>query len=285
VEIDLSGDKKIIIHQADFVASDNGTGLWTTYFKAGSVDAGTIQTGPGSVQIQADQDKISFSDLHLQCDQGAIEGSGQISLSFNHSAQASLTATKVPVNMLVATQWQMKLSGLASGKLDYQGDDQGALARGHLDVAQGRFNVLPFLSKVTALVSLPDLTNVDLDKATADFDWKDHTLHLINLDLRKTDVARISGDVQVDSTGRVDGKLKLGLPSTVTNKWPNLQDKVFSVPFEDYNWTDIHVTGTADNLQEDLTSRLIAAGVDDGGSLLNSAAQKAVDLFNNVLKN
>ncbi len=201
----------------------------------------------------------------------------------DHATQASLTATRVPVALLVATAWQTKISGLASGNVDYQGTDQGASAHGHLDVAQGRLNVLPFLSQVTALVRLPDLTNVDLDKATADFDWKDHVLRLTNLDLRKTDVARISGDVQINPTGQVDGRLKLGLPSAVTSKWPNLQDKVFSVAFEDYNWTDVHVTGMPDHLNEDLTPRLLAAGVDSGGSLLNSTTQKAVDLFNSVL--
>ena len=285
VEIDLADDKKVLLHQVAFEASDNGIGEWTTDLKTGSVNAGTIQTGPGSVQIQGDPDKITFSDLHLQCDQGAIEGGGQISLASDHSSQASLKATKVPVTMLVATQWQMKLSGLASGNFDYHGDDQGASAHGHVEVTQGRFNVLPLLTKVMVLVSLPDFAGVDLDKATADFDWKNRVLYLTNLDLRKTDAARISGDVQIDSMGQVDGKLKLGLPSTVTAKWPNLQNKIFSVPLEDYNWADVHVTGTPDHLEEDLTLRLIAAGADDGRSLLNSATQKAMDLFNNALKN
>ncbi len=284
-EIDLGGDRKVLIHQISFEANDDGTGAWMTNLKTGSVHAGTILTGPGSVHIQGDQEKIIFSDLHLQCDQGVIEGGGQISLASDHSTQASLKASKVPVAMLIATQWQTKLSGLANGSLEYQSNDQGASAHGHLDVAQGRFNVLPLLSKVTALVGLPDFTGVDLDKATADFDWKDQVLHLTNLDLRKTDVARISGDVQIDPAGQVDGKLKLGLPSTVTAKWPNLQDKLFSVSLEDYNWTDVHVTGTPDHLQEDLSPRLLAAGVDDGRNLLNSAAQKAVDLFNNIIKN
>lgn len=284
VEIDLAGDKKILIHQTAFEAKDDGTGTWTTELKAGSVVAGTIQTGAGAVQIQGTQDKITFSGLHLQCDQGAIEGGGQISLTADHSVQAALTAAKVPVAMLVAVQWQMKLSGLASGSVDYHGNDQSAIAHGHLDIAQARINVLPILSKVTSLVSLPDLAGVDLDRATADFDWKDRILHLTNLDLRKTDLARISGEVQIDPMGQVDGNLKLGLPSTTTAKWPDLQTKVFSVPFEDYNWTEVHVTGTSDHLQEDLSPRLLTVGLNDSGNLLNSAAQKAFDLFNNVLK-
>jgi hypothetical protein len=284
VEIDGANDKRILIHHTAFEAQNDETGVWTTELRAGSVDAGTIQTGAGSVQIQGDQEKITFSNLHVQCGQGAIEGGGQFSLTVEHVARAAVTATKVPVSMLVSTQWQMKLSGLASGSLDYQRDDRGAAAHGHLDVAQARINVLPILSKITSMVSLPDLTGVDLDRATADFVWKDRILHLLNLDLRKTDAVRVAGDVQIDPIGQVDGKLKLGLPSSVTAKWTDLQTKVFSVAFEDYNWTEVHVTGTPDHLQEDLSPRLLAVGVNDSGNLLNSTAQKAIDLFNSVLK-
>jgi hypothetical protein len=74
-----------------------------------------------------------------------------------------------------------------------------------------------------------------------------------------------------------------GLPSIVTSKWPQLQDKVFSVQLDDYNWAEVHLTGTPDHLQEDLTPRLLTVGMGQGGDLLNQAAQKASDLFNNFM--
>ncbi len=145
--------------------------------------------------------------------------------------------------------------------------------------------MLPWLGKVTALVGLPDITNMEVDKATTDFEWKDKTVHLTNLDIRKNDVTRLSGGVDIDPQGQVDGRLKLGLPSAVTAKWPALQEKVFSAPFEDYNWTDLHLTGTSDHLQEDLTPRLVAAGAAEGSGMLNQATQKAVDLLKGFLGN
>ena len=152
-----------------------------------------------------------------------------------------------------------------------------------MSISHGKFNVLPWLGKVTALVGLPDISGVEVDKATTDFTWQNGVLHLSNIDVRKNDVARIAGSVDVGAQGNVDGKLKLGLPSTITAKWPQLQTSVFSVQFEDYNWAEVNLTGTPSHLQEDLTPRLVAAGLNQGGDLLKQATQKAGDLLNSIL--
>ncbi len=47
VEVDLTADKKVLIHQVGFEADDNGTGVWTTELKAGSIDAGNHPGGGG----------------------------------------------------------------------------------------------------------------------------------------------------------------------------------------------------------------------------------------------
>ena len=189
--------------------------------------------------------------------------------------------------MLVAMEWQMKLSGQVSGDLHYTGNAQSGTAKGSLVVNHGKFNVLPMLGKLTAMVGMQDISDMEVDKATSDYEWKDHVLHLSNLDIRKNDVTRLAGTVDIDANQQVDGRIKLGLPSTVTSKWPQLQTAVFPVQTEDYNWTDVHVTGTPDHLQEDLSSRLLTAGLNSGATqstdLINQATQKATDLLNSFL--
>jgi hypothetical protein len=216
----------------------------------------------------------------MQFDSGVVTGDGEVALNGEHEARVTLKAVDVPVTMLVAVEWQVKLSGLAGGDLHYEGNDQGGGAKGRLAVSHGKFNVLPWLGKITALVGLQDISDVEVDKATTDFEWKDGALRLTSLDVRKNDVTRIAGEVDVDAKGQVDGKLKLGLPSTVTSKWPQLQEKVFPVQLEDYNWAEVHLTGTPDHLQEDLTPRLLAAGLGQGTELLNQTTQKGTDLLN-----
>ena len=111
--------------------------------------------------------------------------------------------------------------------------------------------MLPLLTKVTTLVGLPDISGVEVDKAHVRLHVEELArLHLANIDVRKNDVMRIGGDVDIDTLGNVDGKLKLGLPSAVTAKWPQLQSSVFSAQSDDYNWADVHLTGTPDHLQE-----------------------------------
>jgi hypothetical protein len=283
VDMDFSDDRKVLLHGVSFQSSDNGAGIWTTQLQATSLEAGSFAATAIAVDIRGEQDKIAFSNLHLQCDPGGVTGDGEVATGGNHDAKISLKAVDLPVTMLVSIEWQMKLAGLASGDLVYEGSDQGGSAKGQLSVSHGKFNVLPWLGKVTSLVGLADISDVELDKATTDFEWKDRTMRLSNLDVRKNDVTRIAGEVDIDANNQVDGKIKLGLPSSVTSKWPQLQDKVFSVPYEDYNWADVHLTGTPDHLQEDLTSRMLAVGMGQGTDLLNQGVQKATDIFNNFM--
>jgi hypothetical protein len=283
VEVDFSDDRKVLVHGVTFESADNGAGVWETQLQAASLLAGSLQAGATSVQIRGDSDKLTLTDLRMQCDPGAVTGEGEIDLGGSHETKVDLKAVDVPVTMLVAVAWQMNLTGLASGDLHYEGNDAGGGAKGQVSVNHGKFNIFPWLGKVTALVGLQDISDVEVDKATSDFEWKDGALHLTNLDVRKNDVTRIAGAVDVDATGQVDGRLKLGLPSSVTAKWPQMQDKIFPVQLEDYNWADVHLTGTANNLQEDLTPRLLAAGMGQGTDLLNQAAKQATNLFNSIL--
>jgi hypothetical protein len=282
VVVDFSDDRKVTVSGVDFDAAEDG-GIWTTQVQAASVQAGTLAVGASSVKIRGESDQLTFSDLRMECAPGAITGEGEVSTGGTHDAQISLKAVDVPVTMLVATAWQTQLSGLAAVDLKYTGNDQGGTAQGAISVAQARFSVLPWLGKVTALVGLQDISGVELDKATSDFNWKDGTLHLTSLDVRKNDVTRIAGGVDVDAQGNVDGRLKLGLPSAITAKWPQLQTDVFSTQADDFNWTDVHVTGTPTSLQEDLTPRLLAAGMNQGSDLIKQAAQGAGNLINNLL--
>jgi len=283
VEIDLSGGRQINLQGVAFQANESSAGTWTTELQMSSIKSGSLEAGASSVQIRGDKDKIVLSNLRMSCGPGFITGDGEASLTDTHDIKANLKAAAVPVTMFLGVDWQMKISGQVTGDLAYEGNDLTGTARGPIALNHAKFNVLPWLGKVTAMVSLPDITDVEVDKATTDFQWTDGKLELTNIDVRKNDVVRIAGTTDIDSTGLVDGKLKLGLPSSVTGKWPALQDKVFSIQLENYNWTEVHLTGPPDHLQEDLSPRLLAVGVQQGGSLIDQAAQKASDLYNSFM--
>ena len=282
-ELDFADDRKVVIKGISFDAANNGAEVWTTQLQAASVVAGSLEAADCAVQIRGDAEKITFSQLHMQVSPGVITGDGEVALNGNHDAQVDVKSVDLPLTMLVSVDWQMKLSGLVDGTLHYAGNDQGGGAKGQLAVTHGKFNVLPLLGKVTMMVGLADISDVEVDKATSDFEWKDKTFHLMNIDVRKNDVVRIGGVLDIDQLGQVDGRLKLGLPSVATSKWLALQTAVFPIQLEDYNWADVHLTGTPDHLQEDLTSRLVAAGMGTGSDLMNQAAEKASSLFNSIL--
>ena len=284
VTILLGGNQTIEVHGVSLHADTSGGTDWTTQLQITSLAAGTFTTGIGSVELQSSSDDATFTQLALHCGDGQITGSGDLGLVAPHALKGSFTAADVPVTMLVTARWQMKVSGQVSGTLNYQGDDTSAAATGQLSVTGGKFNLFPQLGKVTMLIGLPDLTNLQVDQATADFGWKNHVLTLQNIDVQKPDLVRVGGQATVAADDAIDARLKLGLPTNAVAKWPKLQTEIFNQPNEAFSWTDVHVTGTPDQLQEDLSPRLLSVTAEQGTDLLQQTKSKAVDLLNQLLK-
>jgi hypothetical protein len=160
--------------------------------------------------------------------------------------------------------------------MDYQGDDNFLHRDGQGFGRGGKFNLFPWLGKATMLVGLPDVGDTEVDQATSDYSWKNH--HSQPAKHRRpqaTSVFRIAGKADIAADSTIDGHLKLGLPTTAVSKWPKLQTDVFSVAQDDFSWTDVHVTGTPDQLQEDLSPRLLTVGAAQGAQLLQQTKQKA----------
>jgi hypothetical protein len=284
VTIRLNANDSVAIHGVNF-HSDTPTGTtWTTQLSVTSIADGTLVTDAGSVQLHSDNQQATFSDLAIRCGDGQITGGGTYDLNAPHALKGNFTATNVPLTMLVNTRWQVKVSGNVSGDLAYQGDDAAATATGKISVGGGKFNLFPWLGKATVLVGLPDVGDTEVDQATADYSWKNHVLSLQNIDVRKQNIFRIGGKADIAADSTIDGHLKLGLPTTAVSKWPKLQTEVFSVPQDDFSWTDVHVTGTPDQLQEDLSPRLLSVGAEQGVDALQATKQKATDLINELLK-
>jgi hypothetical protein len=284
VTIQLASNQSIALHGVSFHADTPGGPDWTTDLQASSIVAGTLTTGSGSVEIHSTRDDATFTNLTVHCGDGQVTGGGDLELAGAHALKGSFTATSVPVTMLVTARWQMKVSGLVSGTADYQGDDTSATASGKISVSGGKFNLFPWLGKATMLVGLPDITNMQIDQATSDFSWKNHVLTLQNIDVLKPDVFRINGQADIAADDTIDARLKLGLPVIAVAKWPKLQTEVFNTPNGDYDFTDVHVTGTPDQLQEDLSSRLLTVGAEQGTDFLQQTKSKATDLINSFLK-
>jgi hypothetical protein len=284
VVLHTSDNQAINIHGVSFHSDSPGGAEWTTELKAAAIDAGTLTTDTASVELHSDASSLTFNNLSIHSGDGEIAGSGELDLAAPHALKGNFTANAVPITALVASRWQVKLSGLVSGTLSYQGDDNNGTATGHVSVAGGKFNLFPWLGKATMLVGLPDVGGMEVDKAEADVAWKNHIFSLTNIDVRKENIFRVAGQADIAPDDTIDGHLKFGLPTSAVSKWPKIQTEVFSTAQDDFSWTDVHVTGTPEAPQEDLSPRLLAVGVEQGGDLLKQGAQKAGDLINQLLK-
>ena len=284
VTIHLGGDQNVAIHGVKFHADTPTGATWTTQLSVASIADGTFVTDAGSRQSHSDNEQATFSDLAIRCGDGEITGSGSYDLAAPHALLGNFTATNVPLTLLLAARWQVKVSGNVSGNLNYKGDDGSATASGKISVSGGKFNLFPWLGKATMLVGLPDVGDTEVDQATSDYSWTNHILSLQNIDVRKQGVFRIGGKADIAADSTIDGHLKLGLPTTAISKWPKLQTDVFNTPQDDFSFTDVHVTGTPEAPQEDLSPRLLNVGAEQGIDVLQTTKQKASDLIDQLLK-
>ena len=284
VTLHTADNQAVLVHGVGFHSDSPGGADWTTELTATSIAAGTLVTGAGAVELHSSADNVTFNNLLVHCGDGQVAGSGTLNLTPPHALKASFTANAVPLTMLVSIRWQVKVSGLVSGTVTYEGDDTNGSAKGHVSIAQGKFNLFPWLGKATMLVGLPDVGGMEVDKADADLAWKDHILNLTNIDVRKDGVFRIGGQDTIAADGTMDGHLKFGLPTAAISKWPKLQTEIFTTSQDDFSLADVHVTGTPESPQEDLSSRLLAVTAEQGTDLIKQGAQKATDLFNQFLK-
>jgi hypothetical protein len=169
-------------------------------------------------------------------------------------------------------QWEDSVTGRADGELRWRGPDyklESAKLGGAVRIIDCKITGLSFLDQIAAIVERPDLRVLKLTECTTRFGWEKTDCHLSDIEIEEKGKFRIEGDVRI-SNGSLGGKIDLGMAPTYL-AWLPHPEEVFPRKSGGYLWTTIHLSGTLESPQQDLSPRLIDALKGSPSALLGAA--------------
>jgi hypothetical protein len=211
-------------------------------------------------------------DLDLNSGDGSIHGEGTTAISGEKHADFTFNWNDVPVREWLPKAWSGNFGGAATGDFHWTGNDYKLAAAtiiGAVKVKGGRVSGLKFLDTIAAVTKRNDLAQLDLDVCRARFRWREGDCELKDVVVEQTGKFRIEGTVSF-SERSLGGTLQLGLNRQYLDWLPH-PEEVFSREAGGYLWTTMHLSGTLESPQQDLSPRLIKALTDSPGALLGAA--------------
>ena len=149
------------------------------------------------------------------------------------------------------------------------------IAQTTIKVQDGRLEALPMLNEIATLTKYDSFRSVPLQKAHAKFDWATDKLTIRDLELKSEGLLIIKGHIKQEGI-KLDGLLQVATVPAALRYLPGAQNYVFTREELGYVWTDVKISGTTLDPQEDLSARLKDAAI-------NQVGQDAVDTVEDLM--
>jgi hypothetical protein len=158
---------------------------------------------------------------------------------------------------------------LATGDGHWSGEKpklEASQVRGSLRVADGHVNRLPFLEKLSAITGKKSIEQLELNECSAELVWKHPQLEIKNIAVEDKGKFRIEGALTIREKS-LGGAIRLGLAREYL-EWLPHPEEVFASEKAGYLWTTVHLSGTIDRPEQDLSPRVIEALKESPGAFL-----------------
>lgn len=215
-----------------------------------------------------------LSDAALRLgESGKIKASGE----FAGDSKMVVDWSQVDVGAFLNESWKSRFSGLLAGTGTIKWPAEGGLplatGDGNFRITEGMLRNLPLLDQIATFTQAPQFSHMPLQELSGKYQWAAGKLTLTNLILESKGLLRVEGSVVIGSDGSLQGTLQVGVTPQTLQWLPGSRERVFTVSRNSYVWTDVHLSGSTTNIQEDLTTRLKGAVkdevIDQGTKLLN----------------
>lgn len=153
-------------------------------------------------------------------------------------------------------------------------------------IDQGRLVHLTFLTNIDSFLNLHRLEDIPLTVAHFLVTLEPNTIKLHHIDWQSEDTMKLTGWVTLVEKN-VTGTLMLGLRSDWIQKLPGLGAQLFNAGADRFFWTEIHLSGTIDDIHEDFSPRLNQAvqGIIKKGIEREIQRQVPGRIFRNIIPN
>jgi hypothetical protein len=160
---------------------------------------------------------------------------------------------------ILPEDWKQRLSGKVDAEFTVEGRKAGPAVTGKIQLADGVLTAVPVLDALSAYADTTRFRRLALEEGKTDFAWENGNLALRNLVIASSGLMRLEGALRMDPQERLDGRFRLGIVPGVLARIPGAESVVFSPGERGLLWTDLRITGTRDDPEEDLSKRLVEA--------------------------
>ncbi|MDR0532533.1 MAG: hypothetical protein LBH01_01105 [Verrucomicrobiales bacterium] len=283
-------DGSLDARQLNIFLKNDGQDIWDGTLECQSLVLQSLQFGQGKAAFRTTGHQLEITNYSLVAGDGQITGTGKIFLQTPEQSTLRYKIQQVPIKVLLPTKWPITLNGTVNGMGDYTGPLftwQQGMAQGSLQLNGTKVSVLPFVEKLALLPPLQELLAASLDEAKANYHYNKGSFNFTEIVLTKTQKISLQGKLAVSVNNELDGTFKLGIPTGLLAVAPPLKEKIFTQENDGFSWTDLKISGTPEQIQEDLTPRLVALSQSEGGKVQDAIKQgieKAGDLLNDWFK-
>jgi hypothetical protein len=215
---------------------------------------------------------LTLYDLNLASDSHSNESmqvQGHAGVGADRSVDVKTNFDAVPIRQWLPAEWKGRFNGSAFGDLRWTGKDlklESSSGEGSLRVQNGRIEDVPLLQKLAELSQKKSFERLDLNECSLGFAWHYPEIDITNIVLEERGKFRLNGEISIKDR-LLRGTLNLGLTREYLDWLPN-PEEIFIRRSSGYLWTTVHLSGTIDEPQQDLSPRIIDVFKESPGAYL-----------------
>lgn len=238
-----------------------------------TIDFFTLSTSPSEMKL---------TDLKLNLkDGGTLQTSGTILLPTPTSpleAKLNYQAEKINTTPWLTEDWKARLTATIDSKGTFTYKNSSPALQGTIKSTDSTLQGLPILHEIASITRLQDFLTLRLHQAESSYTWTPDNLSLTDLTLESSSLLKITGNTRIIQK-KLSGLLEIGTIDSALTYIPGAKSQVFTRESPPYRWASPAMTlsGSTDNIKEDLTPRLKNAGLD----ALTDATFKSIEGLRN----
>jgi hypothetical protein len=200
---------------------------------------------------------------------GFIRAEGTAGTRGDKSVNFKVKFEKMPLREWLPMSWRDHFSAMAAGDVHWSGSQpklESSQVHASLRVGEGRVRTLPFLQTLSSVTGKKSIEELNLSECSAELDWKSPSVEIKNIAIEDKGKFRIEGALSIREKS-LGGAIQLGLAREYL-EWLPRPEEVFPREKAGYLWTTVHLSGTIDQPEQDLSPRVIETLKESPGAFL-----------------
>ena len=195
------------------------------------------------------------------------------------AAEFDLHVTDLKLESWTQADWVKRLSGLADIDAHLSGDPSQPTSmrlEGDFSVKRGVLTGLPVLENLAEQTKTKEFTRLELNTAKCHFYHQGDIWQFSKIEIESRGLIRLEGYINVTGNS-VQGVLEVGVAPGRLRAIDGAEQRVFTRMDNGYKWAKpaMRISGTLDNIQEDLANRIKNAWFDQQIENVTDLASKA----------